>query len=252
MARALLQIATQALGEIGLVAPSLIASNADPTAIQILSLLNREGCELADLEGGWPQLRGQQTITLVPGQEAYDFPADLLYYREGSSWDTTTHRPVTGPLSDRQWQQARIGQGASERSLRYRLMDGQVHFDPVPVAADQIVFEYVSAYWCKSASGTPQASFAADTDVPILPDDLFVLGLKWRLLAAKGMNYAEERAAYDLAVARKQGRAFDTGPIALNRRHRDGAPGLQGMAGPIGGFDTSVLTDDLGTIIVEG
>ena len=131
-------------------------------------------------------------------------------------------------------------------------MDGQVHFDPVPVAADQIVFEYVSAYWCKSASGTPQASFAADTDVPILPDDLFVLGLKWRLLAAKGMNYAEERAAYDLAVARKQGRAFDAGPIALNRRHRGGAPGLQAMAGPIGGFDTSVLTDDLGTIIVEG
>ena len=252
MARTLLQIATQALGEIGLVAPSLIASNADPTAIQILALLNREGQELADLEGGWPQVRGQQTIILVPGQEAYDFPADLLYYREGSSWDATRHRPVAGPVSDRQWQQARLGSGLLSPSLRYRLMDGQIHFDPIPSAADQIVFEYVSACWCRSAAGTPQAAFAADTDVPILPDDLFVLGLKWRLLAAKGMNYAEERAAYDLAVARKQGRAFDLGPLALNRRRGDRAPGFPGMAGGIGGFDTSVLTDDLGNILQEG
>lgn len=252
MARTLLQIAAQALGEIGLVAPGLIAANADPTAIQILSLLNREGQELADLEGGWPQLRGQQTITLVPGQEAYDFPADILSYRQGSSWDATTHRPVAGPVSDRQWQQARSGPGRASTPLRYRLMDGQIHFDPVPAAADRLVFEYVSANWCASASGTPQALFMADTDVPILPDDLFVLGLKWRLLAAKGMNYAEERAAYDAAVRRKQGRAFNMGPLQLNRRHRDRSPDCPGVAGPIGGFDTSVLTDDLGTIIVEG
>jgi hypothetical protein len=197
-------------------------------------------------------LRGQQTITLVPGQEAYDFPADLLYYRQGSSWDATTHRQVVGPASDRQWQQARSGSGGLFPGLRYRLMDGKIHFDPVPVAADQIVFEYVSACWCQSAAGAPQTAFAADTDVPILPDDLFVLGLKWRLLAAKGMNYAEERAAYDLAAARKQGRAFDMGPLQLNRRHRNRPPDFPGMAGAIGGFDTSVLTDDLGTIIVEG
>jgi len=251
MARSLLQIASQALGEIGLVAPSLIASNADPTAVQILALLNREGQELADLEEGWPQLRAQQVIALVAGQEAYDLPADLLHYIEGTGWDATTHRRIAGPLSDRQWQQARLGNGAGA-GLRYRLMDGQIHFDPVPMAADQIIFDYVSAYWCRSAAGVPQAAFAADTDVPILPDDLFVLGLKWRLLAAKGMNYAEERAAYDVAIARKQGRAFDSGPISLNRRHRDRGPAFPSMSGPIGGFDTSVLTDDLGTIIVEG
>lgn len=219
MARTLLQIASQALGELGLQTPTLIVSNVDPTAVQILALLNREGAELADLEGGWPQLRGQQTITLVPGQEAYDFPSDILYYRQGTAWDQSTHWQVYGPLDDREWQLLRSGIGVALPQLRYRIMNGQIHFDPVPGSADTIVFEYVSANWCKSASGTPQSAFAKDDDVPLLPDDLFVLGLKWRLLAAKGMNYAEERAAYDAAVARKQGRSATAGPLPLNRRH---------------------------------
>jgi hypothetical protein len=224
MAKTLLQIATQALGELGLTAPTLIASNSDVTAVQILSLLNREGSELADVEGGWPQLRGQQSITLVPGQEAYSFPTDILYYRQGSTWDQTSHWQVVGPLSDREWQLVRSGLSVSPPfpALRYRIMNDQVHFDPVPGTADTIIFEYVSANWCKSNTGTPQSQFLADTDMPILPDDLFVLGLKWRLLAAKGMNYAEERAAYDAAVSRKQGRAFNNGPLPLNRRRYRG------------------------------
>lgn len=222
MARNLLQIAQQALGEMGQTAPSQIVSNSDQTAVQILALLNREGAELADSEGGWPQLRGQQTIPLVPGQEAYDFPTDILYYRQGTSWDQTSHWRVAGPVSDREWQALRSGLGvaAGYPQMRYRLMNGQIHFDPVPGAGvtDTIVFEYVSANWCVSKDGAAQALFLADTDLPILPDDLFVLGLKWRYLAAKGMNYTEERNAYDEAVARKQGRAFTAGPLALNRR----------------------------------
>jgi hypothetical protein len=222
MARTLLQIAQQALGEIGLTCPTLIVSNTDPTAVQILSLANREGAELTDVEGGWPELRGEQTIPLVPGQEAYDFPADLLYYRQGTGWDDTSGWQVAGPTSDREWQQIKAGYTLTLPVLRYRIMGGQIHFSPVPGAgaSDSIVFEYMSACWCKSKTGTLQTYFQADTDVPILNDDLLILGLKWRLLAAKGMNYAEERATYDAAVARKQGRATTSGPLPLNRRRR--------------------------------
>jgi hypothetical protein len=44
--------------------------------------------------------------------------------------------------------------------------------------------------------GAAQSSFMADTDLPLISDDLFVLGLKWRTLAARGFNYSEEKAAY--------------------------------------------------------
>lgn len=252
MPRNLVQIATQALAEIGLTPPTIIVGNSDTQALQVLALLNREGEELADVEGGWPQLRGEQTITLIPGQEAYDFPADILYYRQGSAWDKSTHWRIAGPLSDRQWQAIRSGLGVGVYGLRYRIMDDQIHFDPVPGSADTLVFEYVSANWCQSKDGTPQSAFAADTDTPILPEKLFVLGLKWRLLAAKGMNYAEERAAYDVAVAQLQARSETAAPLKLNRRADlmfDPARS-QFNVGTIG-TDITVLTDTGGNLLVD-
>jgi hypothetical protein len=218
--KTLLQIVTAALGEIGLPAPTAIVGNRDGTALQCLALLNAEGEELSQVEGGWPGLRGEQLITLVPGQEAYDFPDDILYYRSGAGWDRTSHWQAFGPLSASQWQLYRSGLAISTPwpGLRYRVMNGQVHFDPVPGTDDTIVFEYVSSSWVLANDETQKEAFTADTDIPLIPDRLLIMALKWRLLAAKGMNYAEERAAYDLAVLRAQARSETAPVLALNLR----------------------------------
>lgn len=218
--RTLLQIATQALGELGLPSFPAIVGNPNQTAAQCLALLNAEGEELADLEGAWPDLCGVQNIQMVPGQEAYAFPTDILYYRSGTGWDKSTHWPVWGPVSaqDWQWYQNGLAVPYPYPGLRYRLMNGQMHFVPVPTSADTVVFEYCSANWVRAADQTTKPWFTADTDTPLLPDRLLILGLKWRLLAAKGMNYAEERAAYDAAVPRKHARATTAAPLPLGRR----------------------------------
>jgi hypothetical protein len=193
-----LAIAAQAYSEMGLPAPSQVAGGNTADGPQILALLNREGKELA--RKPWPELRGEQLITLVPGQQAYPFPTDISWYRPGTSWDRTTHWRTVGPLSDREWQAIRSGIAVAAPFVRWRLYGGQLQIDPVPTVTDQIAFEYISNNWCTSSGGTPQSSFLADTDVPLLPDDLFVLGLKWRVLAAKGFNYSEEKDAYLRAV----------------------------------------------------
>jgi hypothetical protein len=211
-------IAAQAYSEMGLPAPSQVAGGNMSDGPQILALLNRAGNEIASFEGGWPELRGEQLITLVPGQQAYDFPTDLLAYRPGTSWDRSTHWKTIGPLSDREWQAIRSGIAVAAPQIRFRLYGGQIQFDPVPSVADTIVFEYVSKNWCKSASGTPQSSFMADTDVPIITDDLLVLGLKWRTLAARGFNYAEEKAQYDEALNRRYAQLQDNDILHMGRR----------------------------------
>lgn len=213
-----LQIAQQTCGEIGLTPPSQVVGGNNSDGPQILALLNREGSELARIDQPWPVLRGEQLITLVPGQQAYDFPTDILYYRPATGWDRSTHWRMAGPLSDREWQALRSGIVVASPRIRFRLYGGQLQIDPVPSSADTIAFEYVSKNWCQSASGTAQSLFMADTDVPLLPDDLFVLGLKWRLLAARGFNYAEEKAAYMEARDREIAQVNANDVLPLDRR----------------------------------
>jgi hypothetical protein len=95
---------------------------------------------------------------------------------------------------------------------------GQLQMDPVPTSADTVVFEYVSKNWCQSASGTAQSLFMADTDLPLISDDLFILGLKWRTLAARGFNYSEEKAAYTEARDRAISRANMSDALDMGRR----------------------------------
>lgn len=215
----LVQIATQAYGEIGLDAPSQIVGGNNADGSKILALLNREGNELSSMdEPAWPQLRGEQVIPLVIGQQSYAFPADFRCYRPSTGWDRSTHWRMAGPISDREWQAIRSGIAIASPRLRFRLYGGQLQIDPVPTATDTIAFEFISKNWCASASGTAQSAFAADTDVPILPDDLFVLGLKWRTLAARGFNYAEEKMAY--IEARDRTLAQSLAPDVLNLNFR--------------------------------
>jgi hypothetical protein len=123
-----------------------------------------------------------------------------------------------GPLSDREWQAIRSAIGVVGPQIRFRFYGGQLQFDPVPTTSDIIVFEYVSKNWCQSASGTGQSSFLADTDLPIITDDLLVLSLKWRLLAARGFNYSEEKAAYEESLGRRFAQLQGADVLALNRR----------------------------------
>ena len=48
----------------------------------------------------------------------------------------------------------------------------------------------------KSAAGSAQSSFLADTDLTYLDDKLFPLGLRWRFLKSKGLDYAEDFRTY--------------------------------------------------------
>jgi hypothetical protein len=226
------QIAAQTFGELGLPQPSQVVGANDSNGPQILALLNRSGNEIANYEGGWPELRGEQLITLIPNQEAYAFPADILYYKTGS-WDRTSHWRTYGPLSAGEWQAVKSSVGVFGPRIRFRLMDGQIHFDPLPSTTDIIAFEYISKNWCQSAGGTPQSAFAADTDVPIITDDLLVLGLKWRILAARGFNYSEEKALYEEALSRRKAQleASDT----LNLAQRGPRIGPSSLMGPLVG-----------------
>lgn len=213
MALTLLQIVQAAVDELGSVArPSSIVGSADQNIAQLLALANREGKELAAREGingGWPQLRKLHTITSVADQANYAFPADLQYFINTTAWDRTQKWPMRGPVSPQEWQVLKSGTiGSIGPRRRFRIMAGEIHFDPVPESSgDTYVFEYYSNGWCQDTLSAAQSLWASDTHTAVLPEDCFILGLKWRYRRAKGLDYAEEFNEYEALVQRELGRS---------------------------------------------
>lgn len=210
--RTLLQIVHASVDELGsLNRPTAVVGSSDAQVQQLLALMNREGKELAAREGihgGWPQLRKEFTITTVTDQAAYNFPSDLQYFINTTAWDRTQHWPLRGPISPQEWQVLKSGTiGSTGPRRRFRIMAGQIYFDPAPESdGSTFVLEYYSDTWCESGGHAAQRLWASDTDLPLLPDDCFILGLNWRFRKSKGLDYAEEYKAYESLVSRELGR----------------------------------------------
>ncbi|MBW8838156.1 MAG: hypothetical protein JF605_24860, partial [Burkholderia sp.] len=119
--------------------------------------------------------------------------------------------PVAGPISPQGWQFLKSGMINTQPWMRFRIMAGQIFFDPVPSttnAGQTVTIEYQSNAYCNSAGGTWQSKWANDTDTFALPEDIMVLGLKWRWLASKRLDYSEEKQAWAEYTDREFARAF--------------------------------------------
>lgn len=197
--KTLLTMVQNACNELGLPAPSSLVGNSDNFAKQMLALANREGQEshrAGHHNGGWQALRKEWVFPLVIGQEAYDLPADFDFFIPQTFWDRSFRWQLLGPMTAQEWQVLKSGISPVGPRIRFRLFGSQVHFQPMPANTDTICFEYFSNAWCTSAAGADQTAWAADTDTFKLDDDILELGLKWRLLLAKGLDYAKHEDIY--------------------------------------------------------
>jgi hypothetical protein len=224
MSLSLLELVQTACYELGLPPPSSVIGNSDAQVQQLLALSNREGREQASLPEGWSQLRKEYTFTTVDGDATYAFPTDCEYIIHDTSWSRTNKWPNVGPMNPQEWQWLKSGITVAAPPTRYRFMDGQIYLDPTPSSAEDMVFEYYSNAWCESSGGTPQTKWAADSDVFVLPDDIMILGIKWRFLSAKGMNYAEEKNAWQQCVDKAVSRSRGARELPLNGSAWPGAP----------------------------
>lgn len=164
-------------------------------------------------------LSGQQIFF---GQELYNMPSDLGYFINQTGWDRNFRWQLLGPLDAQEWQVIKSGISPVGPRMRFRVMGGKIALNPVPSStnntADLIVFEYYSNSWCTSSGGAAQTTWQADTDLPVLVDELFILGIKWRYLRSKGLSYDEEQEMYEAACDREAARAGMARSLPLNAR----------------------------------
>lgn len=162
------------------------------------------------------------------GQIAYPLPSDFSFFIPATWWDRNFRWPMLGPLSAQEWETVVSGISPVGPRIRFRVFDNQMVIQPLPGESqtDQIAYEYISNSWCKSSGGTPRAAvngvcqFANDSDVYLWPENTLTLGIKWRFLAAKGLNYAEERNTWENACNRQKSRSGSTRSLRLNAQAR--------------------------------
>lgn len=164
-----------------------------------------------------------QSVTFAT--ESYALPVDLAYLIVQTEWDRTFRWQLLGPLDAQEWQVIKSGISPVGPRMRFRIMGNQFYINPVGSAStvfiDTIAFEYVSSYWV-AVTATPtvgsQTAYVMDTDVSILNEDLITLGVKWRLLQAKRLEFEDLKKEFEEKLERVAARAASARSLPINAR----------------------------------
>jgi hypothetical protein len=198
-----LQIVQQAMGEIGMPRPTTLAAGADETANQLLFLLNGLGERLARLPL-WEATRAEWVITTTTAT-AYDLPEDWLVPLADTAWDRTGRWPLIGPKTPSEWQVLQSsGFGSAPTATRFRFFNGQFNLSEAPVAGQTYVYEYLSASWviglatvAATQADVRKYRISADTDYPLLDEQMLITGLKLAFREAKGMDSSKVQEEFE-------------------------------------------------------
>ena len=139
------------------------------------------------------------------GQVLYALPGDIRSFINATYWDRNFRWPMLGPLSPVEWEVIVSGISPVGPRIRFRVVGNQMEIQPLPgpTQTDQIAYEYISNAFCTTSGGTPRTAvggickFAADTDLYRWPENTLRLGVKWRFLRAKGLDYTDELKQYN-------------------------------------------------------
>ena len=171
----------------------VVSGSQIPASARITAVTTASGTMTMDMYA-----TGTATATtLTFAQDTYPEPAGFDRFINRTAWDRTNRWELIGPDSPQtdQWHRSGIVTTGPRRHFRQTgdLSAGTYRLWPPPQATDtpfQIAWEYISNFWVQNASGTNQASFLADTDVPVLDSQAIILGTKWRFAQAKSLPSA--------------------------------------------------------------
>lgn len=196
-----LQLVQTVAGRIGITQPNALFSSTDQQVVQLRNLLNEEGVELTrDPAMAWTVLMREHTfLSSATEVQTGAIPTDFAWYLNDTLWNRTQMVKASGPASPEQWQTMKAIAIVSLPAVVFRFRNNEMLFYPLQPAGQTCAYEYSSLYWVTG----DKAYMTADTDTSVLDDEVLILGVIWRFLRAKGLDYAEAFRTYELAKTNK-------------------------------------------------
>lgn len=205
----LLSIITAFCERTGVPVPLTVMGTTDVQIKQVRALLEEEGNDLA-ARGMWQGITFEAAHTTIAAEDQGAISTiasnGFAYIKNDTIWDRTDILPVLGPMSGPDWQALRAVAQTGPR-YRFRIRGGQLIVNPTPAAGHDWRFEYASKNWILGADDvTYKQYFTLDTDTVLLPETLLIMGLRWRWMKEKGLDYAELFRTYEMQVKDALGR----------------------------------------------
>lgn len=195
------------------------------------------------LDGHTASMSEQATATLSQTPitfqtDTYALADDFKRYVSSTMWDRTNIWQLQGPLNPQEYAAYTSGLYVTFPAIKWRQigqyvitngLDGNTIVTPntfriIPpanttIAGHTLSFEYVSKNAVITQQGTTSYAFTADTDTTFFDPQLLILGIKYRLLAAKGMNDTAQAAGQEYSFYRDTEMARDGGnrPLSVTR-----------------------------------
>lgn len=194
--------------------PATVLGTTDPQHLQMLALLEEEGEDLA-ARHSWQGITFEASHTSLAAEDQGAITSiatnGFRAIKNDTIWDRTNKLPIVGPIESTDWQALKALASTGPR-YRYRIRGGKLLINPAPSAGLSFYFEYLSKNWMLGIDGTTYKQYATlDTDTLLLPEELVLLGLRWRWLKQKGLAYAQLFEQYEqqvkAAMARDGGKA---------------------------------------------
>lgn len=232
MALTVLQIIQTACRRIGILAPNAAVSSTDPQIIQLIALSEEEGQEQAK-RYPWQALQTEATFTTLAAQlqgSLSTIAPGFNYIVNDTIWNRTLRRPVYGPKTMQDWQQAKAMQ-INGPFNSFRIIGDAINFYPSPAAGQTCAFEYITKNWIATSTASTSSIWTNDADTPKLDDQLMVLGTIWRWKSAKGLGYAEDYAKYERMIPDAMARDGGKATLNMGGTRYDIQPGIFVPAG---------------------
>lgn len=236
MTLTVLQIATEALEDIGIDPPSTLVSG--DFGRQMLGIINSTGRDMLR-RGNWEELKVEASFTTVATELQFTVSAQFPYMHgiiPHTSWNRTQERPVIGPLTPQVWQRAK-----SEIDTfvypTFRIY-GDKYYLLDPTAGESVYFEYIDKRVFTAADGsTLKLRATADDDLTRLDCHAMTLGARWRFLQRKGLEYGEHFREYEDYVYEMLGQNLPRETLNMRPGSRRGGLGHAEWPTLIDGLD---------------
>ena len=203
MALNLLQICTRALDDLSSFnKPTFIIGNDDDdTATTLLAAAYKVGEELVR-DYDWQQMSRTATVSTVISTSLYDLEDDYDRIASDTMWDAALDRRMAGHTTRREWSAITNIAASTQQSYRWRLFGGQIQVYPTPSSVFSFNYEYLSKVYCESSGGVERLDgWVADTDVPVLPADIFIHGIRYYFGDSKNLpGVSKWGAEYDAVI----------------------------------------------------